>query len=427
MSNIPNSPFDPFEPSPRSAEFRAQLFTGEEKEEYFFEAATHLAPMPDAPPPPPPLTPPREAGGTIVRLPESRKESVNIPPTTSNKQQMTSPRLEPERVPPVQMPEHLPPPIPPSKRKNKKSKKKKKDKKNKLHKITSNGGGGGGKSYAQYNAISPSASPSSNDQNIVHYNADNGEETSYLTTIAQSFHRRKVNTGELNSAAGEGTTVPQILSRIRLMTYVLSGLTISFEAYAMFFNILLLQADKFVLGFYLLFFVALLLLFEIVRGDPVPAANMFYNRNGANPFGNVNVNVNVNINNAAEVADIVWKMVLEKRWARQIRYFLQNNVGILYSCTGRGVYLCFVGSVALGQGFFLIEILGAGFMLMGLWTIFLSFRFPALEKALIMDLEGEFGERDDEVSVNSGSAVTWSSVRSHSSAKGEEHKSLLQR
>lgn len=411
-NNNPHSPFDPFEPSPRSAEFQAQLANGEDSDDFYFEAATDLAPMPNTPPPPPPMTPPRESYGSAPA--PAAATIAQLPPDSiigTNKQ--TRPR------PPGQiMPEGLPPPIPPSKRKNKKSKKKKKDKKNKIPRNASNGsagsvGGGGagagagGKSYNQYSPMTP-ASPTI-DENL-------------------PLRRNKINTGELNSAAGEGTTIPQILARMRFMTYALSGLTYAFEAYAMFFHILFLKADKFVLGFYLLFFVALLLLFEIVRGDPVPAANVLYNQMQK---GHMNVNIhngsiNMNVNNAAE---IVWKMALDQRWARQIRYFLQDNFGMLYSCSGRGLYLCFVGSVALGQEFIIIELIGVGFMILGFWTVFLSFRFPALEKALIMeDLEHEFGsrrgmEQDDASSIHSGSAVTWSSV--HSSTRSEEARSLL--
>lgn len=449
--HTPKSPFDPFEPSPRSADFQTQLETGETDEEFFFEAAPNLAPMPDVPPPPPPFTPPRGPIATIAELPEddsvgSPAEHVHLTVNANvDANANTNANVSETRPPRPQMPDHMPPPIPSSKRKKPK-KKKKKDKK-KSQKTAQNGGG---RSYSQYNSISSSSSPKSQSprEQGVYYEDDGGENKSPLlkfcvpegpnsswahpaestdgstisrgkTTIHQPFGRPKVNTGELNSAAGEGTTVPQILSKFRFFAYVLSGLTVSFELYAMFFNILFLQADKFVLGFYLLFFVAVLLLFEIVRGDPVPASDVYYN-SGRRSF------VNVNINNATEVADIVWRMALEQRWARQVRYFLQDNFGILYSGTGRGVYLCIVGSLALGQGFIIIEIIGACFMLMGLWTIYLSFRFPSLEKALIMDLEHEFGNVDHQDDA-SGSAVTWSSVKSNSSSRSEESRTLLQR
>ena len=48
--------------------------------------------------------------------------------------------------------------------------------------------------------------------------------------------------------------------------------------------------------------------------------------------------------------ETVWEVVIEQRFARRIRYFLQSNFGILYSCTGRVIYLCFVGGLALGEG-----------------------------------------------------------------------------
>lgn len=516
----PASPFDPFEPSPRSADFQTQLQNGEQDEEFYFEAAAKLAPMPDGPPPPPPATP-REA--TVIQLPDSghvifAEEQVGVEiqvdkrPVDMSKipQEMPqSPMALSSQVPSpfsspskdiaqtqqqnkefteasptiVKMPEGLPPHAPSSskanrktktKTKSKKSKKKKKDKKDKkkMHKITtaSDGNAGSGKSYSQYNSKSAgNADASGSGDNISYYDEEGGEERSSVfgfckpdgkqstmpppssninawsktdSNAVQSNYstgtggnilgrrsRSKINTGILNSAAGEGTTVPQILAKIRFVTLVLSGLTFAFEFYCIFFHILFLRAAKLVLGCYLLFFVALLLLFELVRGDPIPAHQQYNSgsvagvSSGLGQINYTNGNINVNMSNAAQVADIVWKLALEKKWARQIRYFLQNNFGILYSCMGRGLFLCFVGTVALGQGFPVV-IVGAGFLLMGLWTISLSFRFPALEKAMVMDLEGEFGGYKDDASVAS-SAVTWSSLRS--SARSEEHDSLLRK
>jgi hypothetical protein len=82
--------------------------------------------------------------------------------------------------------------------------------------------------------------------------------------------------------------------------------------------------------------------------------------------------------------------------------------------------------VAIGQKFLLIEILGAGFVLFGLWTISLRFRYPALEKAMIMDLENEFGECDD-ISLAGESAVTWSSFHSSIRSNSGEKRNLLSR
>jgi hypothetical protein len=139
------------------------------------------------------------------------------------------------------------------------------------------------------------------------------------------------------------------------------------------------------------------------------------------PFVNGN---GVNINAAQVAAELAWTIVLEKKWARRTRYFLQNNFGILYSCVGRGLYLCFVGSVAVGQNFLLIQVCGLGFVLMGLWTITLSFRFPSLENAMVMNLEDEFGKKSDNVSVGGGSSViTWSSIPG--SIHSDETRSLL--
>lgn len=372
-------------------------------------------------------------------------------------------------MPSGEMPSEVPPPVPSSKRKKekaaKKSKKKKKDKEKdkdkekkdkkklidvKSPKSKSKSGERKGKSrsYSEYN----SSAKDKNGHNIVHYESEEGENRASLfsfckpndaavgkatgsipawnkngPTIANlptpkiggRRRMRGINTGVANSAAGEGTTVPQLLSTMRFFTFLLSALTIAFEVWAMFFNVVFLQADKVVLGAYLLFFVGLLLLYEFVRGSPVPESNINISLEGIVRKGSINLN-------AAQVAELVWTLVLEKRWARHLRYFLQNNFGILYSCIGKGTFLCFVGSVAIGQKFILIEILGIGFVVFGMWTISLRFRYPSLEKAMVMDLESEFGEEDDS-SVAGASAVSWSSIHSsiRSTSNKGERRSLL--
>lgn len=231
----------------------------------------------------------------------------------------------------------------------------------------------------------------------------------------------RVNIGVANSADGEGTTIPQILHRMRVMTLALSLLTITFEAWAMIFNTIFLKADKVILGCYLLFFVGLLLCFEFVRGTPkahsISMMSIIHQKN------------NMQLQqNASQMADIVWRNALEEKWARRLRHFLQDNFGIFYSCIGRAFFFLVIGGMAFGQDFIVIQIIGLGFMFMGFWLITLRIRYPALEKALIMTgLEDEFGDKKQIVSNNDNeSVVSWSNV-SGSSLGGTSNPSNSER
>ena len=464
-SNGPQSPFNPFQPSPRSAEFNAARQNGDSDDDFFFEAHSNLAPMPNIPPPPPPPHPAAFEQEGCFEVEEQR----NIPKSAEKITDAASTRITTGAAHPISSSGKMPPLAPSSKRTKTKKAKKKKDKKKEgkgksKGKAKSKEGKSG--SYSQYSSIQDNNGNGNGDgHNIVHYEAEEGENAASLfafckpqrdgtengakagtgagaawnnhrmgETIASmplssklgkiSLNRRTggINTGVANSAAGEGTTVPQLLATMRFFTILLSALTIAFEAWAMLFNVIFLKGDKVVLGVYLLFFIGLLLVYEFVRGNPVPTSNVVNNNHIAIPFmGNGSINMN-----AAQVVELVWTVVLEKRWARQLRYFLQSNFGILYTCVGKGAFLCFVGSVAIGQKFLLIEILGAGFVLFGLWTISLRFRYPALEKAMIMDLENEFGECDD-ISLAGESAVTWSSFHSSIRSNSGEKRNLLSR
>lgn len=236
----------------------------------------------------------------------------------------------------------------------------------------------------------------------------------------------RINTGVLNSTAGEGTTIPQLLETMRYSTLVLSGVTICFESWAMFFNAILLKPDRVILGVYLLFFVGLLLIYEFVRGNPVPTVDHTEMLANAIPFLG-NGNINSRDLNTEDVVGLVWTLVLQKRWVRRIRYFLQNNFGILYSCLGKGFYFCFVGTVAIGQKFIIIEMVGIGFIVLGLWTITLSYRYPAIEKAMIVDLEREFGimRGSSSRSHSNSISLSWTSVHSSINNGDDETTSLL--
>jgi len=251
------------------------------------------------------------------------------------------------------------------------------------------------------------------------------------------FRPMKINIGISNSADGEGTTVPQLLHRMRVMTLILSGLTIAFESWALIIQAVFLQANKVILGAFLLFFIGLLLCVELVRGTPVPYSIAVSAGSGMPLFderlvsgGIVQQSLNQSFNNAANLVDVVWRGALEELWARRLRYFLQDNFGIFYSCLGRGFLFFFLGSLAWGQQFFVIRAIGIAFMMMGTWTISLKFRYPAFDKVLMMELDYEFGEsRAVEVDdVGEGSVISWSSVggsnRSVGSPSGER-RSLL--
>jgi len=276
-----------------------------------------------------------------------------------------------------------------------------------------------------------------------------------ITTIAAAStkfkfgYNQRPNTGELNSALGEGTTIHQILFKIRIITFILSFFVYIFEGWAIIGHVLFLNTPRIVLGCYLLFFVFLLCAFELVRGTPkviTPIDIMAMangNGNGNNSGSGMQNNIqhqllNEGLNKTAGEAinqtfETVWEVVIEQRFTRRIRYFLQSNFGILYSCTGRAIYLCFVGGLALGEGLIFMEIIGILFVIMGIWMLTLGFRFPALDRTLVMDsLEYEFGSQyntsSDGNSVNggggSGSVITWSSVASKS-ANGGETRSLI--
>jgi len=541
----PQSPFDPFEPSPKSIEFKSKM-QEQDPEEFFFEAHMTLAPMPDMPPPSPPaaavaVVPTTSSifSGSDTTTTTTRysaehlykqnnqedqdHEYSNVYTRSSKSSTMPAGQIASESIentsttsihsssfsttnatPTIALIDAENKKMDKKSKKSKKKKSKKKSssedtgtsskekrksgsgggRKNGRDKSTSkgSGSGSGGKYYSQYSNMSQHQKEEDG-----YYGDDHSEEENKGSSSLLSFCRPKkaststslpkhgnalwndrdahamptpkigkqmsssknkqqpqrpplppttgasrlwapssnrINTGELNSAAGEGTTVPEILSKIRFWTISLSGLTIILESYAIVFNTLFLQAPMVILGVYLLFFIALLILFEVVRGDPVPTSSVA----GGGGGGLLLVKAAVGGSggggiNASQVAELAWTIVLERKWARRTRYFLQNNFGMLYSCVGRGIYLCFVGSVAVGQNFILIQVLGLGFILMGLWTISLSCRFPLLEKAMIMNLEDEFGDVRDDASIGGSSVVTWSSIPS--SIRSDETRSLL--
>lgn len=251
----------------------------------------------------------------------------------------------------------------------------------------------------------------SNAQNTTPYDNTQFFATKYTK---DGRRKRKVNIGELNSAHGEGTTVPQLLTRVRYMTFFLAICTIMMESWAFLFHVILLEADKIIMGFYLMFFVGLLVCYEIVRGQPRPGSFVDGNWTDLVVFQEF------------DIAELAWKTVLQSNLAKRIRYFLQENFGILYSCWGRGIYLCFVGGIALGQGILWMgTLVGSMFFMFGIWTISLKYRNPLFEKALIMDLDHEFKTQDRYQKYEGDGIVTWTSLRSRMNNNIGERQRLI--
>lgn len=250
---------------------------------------------------------------------------------------------------------------------------------------------------------------------------------------------QRPNNGELNSAHGEGTTIPQLLFTIRIVTFLHVIGVFLFEGFAIVGHVLMLNARRILISFYLLFFVALLICFELVRGRPTVSntvtgtsiggsnrmnmssmhmSGMSMNASNGDILHSEETDHLKNIDEGIAVAseavnsavETVWETVIEQRYARRLRYFLQSNFGILYTCLGRGFYLIFVGGLATGEGFILMRLVGLSFMIFGFWMLILGVRYPALDKVFVMDssLEDEFGENKNDDEENG--TVTWTSI-----------------
>lgn len=226
------------------------------------------------------------------------------------------------------------------------------------------------------------------DGNIIHINTNTG-----------SMLQGGPNTGFLNSSNGEGTTLPQLMMKMRLLTLIHVAITLFVLGFNVLSKVVFLQADKIVLSAYLFFFTILLLAFEIVRGSPKVDTKLLSSETSA-------------------IVKVVWGTVVQNPISRKVRYMLQSNFGILYSCKGRGVYLVFMGTVAIGQGWPMV-FLGISYIVFGIWTVTLGWRYPLLEDALVMDeLEEEFGTKVQTLFDSGRSAVTWSSIHTTGTGSG---------
>jgi len=219
------------------------------------------------------------------------------------------------------------------------------------------------------------------DGNVIHINTNTG-----------SLLQGGPNTGLLNSSNGEGTTLPELLLKMRLLNLLHIFATWFVLGFNVVSKVIFLEADKIVLAGYLLFFTILLFGFEVLRGSPKVDTKLVSAQTSA-------------------IVKTVWGTALQNPLSRRMRYFLQSNFGLLYSCSGRGVYLAIMGSIAIGQGWPMV-CLGVSYILLGIWTVSLGWRYPLLEEALVMEeLEREFGEVV-ETSNSWRGEVTWSSIHS---------------
>lgn len=262
--------------------------------------------------------------------------------------------------------------------------------------------------------------------------------------------RQTPNTGQLNSAYGEGTTVPQLLFKIRFVTFMHVIAVFFFEGFSIIGHIVTFNATRIVISCFLLFFVGLLCSFELLRGTPTVAVRDKWSNLRSSRIGNLlggggsNSNVNeepewAKMNHVDEgiaaaseavnaAVETVWEITIEQKFARRIRFFLQDNFGVLFSCTGRGLYCIFVGGLALGEGFIFMELTGLCFVLMGIWIISLGIKYPSLNKVFVMDsLEDEFGENHK--SKNSwhvdDTPITWTNPDNSYNSFNHESQSLI--
>ena len=258
--------------------------------------------------------------------------------------------------------------------------------------------------------------------------------------------RQTPNIGQLNSAYGEGTTVPQLLFKIRFVTFMHVIGVFFFEGWSIIGHIVTFNATRIVISCYLLFFVGLLCSFELLRGTPTIATRDRWSTlkssqigrllgggggsNSDEPAWSSTNNIDEGIAAAGEAVnaavETVWEITIEQEFARKIRFFLQDNFGMMFSCTGRGLYCIFIGGLALGEGFILMEIVGLGFVLMGFWIIGLGIKYPSLDKVFIIkSLEDEFGHESGNSLYINDTPVTWSNFNNSHNDFNHESQSLI--
>lgn len=243
---------------------------------------------------------------------------------------------------------------------------------------------------------------------------------------------RTINTGELNSAAGEGTTIPEVLGKARML-HILHVLAVFvLEAYTLLWHIVSFQIERLLWGAALLFLASLLGCFEIVRGQATLAdVDRTLTFQDIVHIGNRSSRFGTSALNSAE--SVIYKVVVTGPKRRRIRAFLQKYVFILYSSIGRGLYLCVMGGVAWMHDEILMRILSISFGCLGLWTIVLRCRVPGLDR--VFEHHKGWTRHDDEEdgddssiltgtsAATRGSIVTWSSITSGASYIGSKSES----
>eukprot|EP00568_Trieres_chinensis_P001484 CAMPEP_0183295174 /NCGR_PEP_ID=MMETSP0160_2-20130417/3229_1 /TAXON_ID=2839 ORGANISM="Odontella Sinensis, Strain Grunow 1884" /NCGR_SAMPLE_ID=MMETSP0160_2 /ASSEMBLY_ACC=CAM_ASM_000250 /LENGTH=230 /DNA_ID=CAMNT_0025456609 /DNA_START=123 /DNA_END=818 /DNA_ORIENTATION=- len=178
------------------------------------------------------------------------------------------------------------------------------------------------RSYQRGDSLGPAAIPV-----IEHYGDDgisdmNGGVNGDATILP--------NRGLANSAEGGGTTLPELVFRMRVLNLALCTVALGLEVPTWLTGIFL-DPPKMVLSIYLAGFAGLLCCFEL----HIPAVGKF----------------------------------------------IRSNFGLLYSPGGRAAFLFLMGGLCLGQGRIWEYALGAILIMNGFYTLYITHRYPAYQQA----------------------------------------------
>jgi len=235
-----------------------------------------------------------------------------------------------------------------------------------------------------------------------------------------------INTGELNSAEGPGTTIEELQFRIRMLHIGISVLVYLFTGFAFLGDLLTLKIPELILTIYLVFFTTILCCFEFARGVSTSTITTIE----STPFSGLSTKAKKTLSmlHGGGANHFTQHNTFLTPMQRSIQLFLKDNFGILYSCVGRGICLIVAGGLALGQGFMIMHFIGELFIFLGLWTISLKFRFPTLDmtyendlvRSIVVQDSGSksfgfgFGTGGDEsthaCNSEGGSIATWTSL-----------------
>mmetsp|Transcript_1322 Transcript_1322/g.3610 ORF Transcript_1322/g.3610 Transcript_1322/m.3610 type:complete len:302 (-) Transcript_1322:255-1160(-) len=247
-----------------------------------YDVHSPIAPPPAAPPPIPPPTPPSEGGGTFDEEtgPKSLKKGGIGGGVFGSKKKKKSGKQQVVR------------------------------------------------SYQRGGSLGEAARPT-----IEHF-GDEEEDDQHQRFLGSMQHASSddigVNRGVANSAMGSGTTLPELVVRMRIINMTLCTFAILFEIPS-FLSKALFNPPRAVLAGYLAFLAGLLCCFEL----HVPA----------------------------------------------IARFVRSNFGLLYSPMGRACFLFLMGGLCVGQGGILEIMLGGIMVANGFYTLYIPCKYPGFEKA----------------------------------------------